>query len=146
VTDRKPQIVAWHPEIEGEHRAMLEGRLAVIQRMVRVRREEGIPLGETIFLVADPSSNVGQLLAKVLGLEGENESAQPLVGAQARAFVDAVCPLETMQVLEGRPEGAAASVTQGAELEDVPAEPHRLWSATSCRCTMCGSARCLPAS
>jgi hypothetical protein len=80
--------------------------------MVCARRDEGIPLGETIFLVADPASNVGQLLANVLGLDGAYENAQPLVvplvGSQARAFVDAVCPPETMQVIKARPEGTVA--------------------------------------
>jgi hypothetical protein len=112
VTNDKPQVVAWHPQIEGEHRTMLEGRLEVIQRMVRARRDEGVLLGETIFLVADPTSNVGQLLANVLGLDAAHENTQPLVvplvGEQARAFVDAVCPPETMDVIKGRPEGTIA--------------------------------------
>jgi hypothetical protein len=112
VTNATPQVIAWHPEIEGEHRTMLEGRLEVIQRMARARRDEGIPLGETIFLVADPISNVGQLLANVLELDVAHENTQPLVvplvGDQARAFVDAVCPPETMEVIKGRPEGTVA--------------------------------------
>jgi hypothetical protein len=89
---------------------MLEGRLEVIQRMVRARRDEGVLLGETIFLVADPISNVGQLLANALGLEGAHTQplVVPLVGEQARAFVNAVCPPETMEVIKGRPEGTIA--------------------------------------
>jgi hypothetical protein len=112
VIDGKPREVSWHPEIDGQHRTMLEGRLEAIQRMVRARRDEGIPLGETIFLVADPISNVGQLLASVLGLDGARESTQPLVvplvGEQARAFVEAVCPSETMEAIQARPEGTIA--------------------------------------
>jgi hypothetical protein len=110
MTNGRPQGVAWHPQIEGEHRTMLEGRLEVIQRMVRARRDEGVLLGDTIFLVADPISNVGQLLANVLGLDGAHTQplVVPLVGEQARAFVDAVCPPETMAVIKGRPEGTIA--------------------------------------
>ena len=108
----KPQVLAWHPEIEGEHRTMLEGRLEVIQRMVRTRRDQGILLEETIFLVADPISNVGQLLANVLGLDGAHENTQPLVvplvGDQARAFVDAVCSPKAIRVIKGRSEGTVA--------------------------------------
>jgi hypothetical protein len=112
VTIGKPQVVAWHPEIQGEHRTMFEGRVEVIQRMARVGLDEGIPPGEMIFLVADPVSAVGELIANVLGLGGVQEKSRPLVvplvGEQARAFVDAVCPPQAMEAIKGRPAGTIA--------------------------------------
>ena len=112
MTNAKPQVVAWHPEIEGEHRRLLDGRLELIQRMVRVGRDEGIPLEEMVILVADPISSVGQLVANLLGLEGVHENTQPLVvplvGDQARAFVDAVCSPKAIRVIKGRPVGTVA--------------------------------------
>lgn len=113
---------------------MLEGRLEVIQRMVRVGLGEGIPLGEMLLLVADPVSTVGQLVANVLGLEGVHENTQPfvvpLVGDQARAFVDAVCPPQAIEVIKGRPDGtiAVAIVNRADEMMVVytsePREVH----------------------
>jgi hypothetical protein len=100
---------------------MFESRVEVIRRMARVGLDEGIPPGEMIFLVADPASAVGELVANVLGLEGVNEKSRPLVvplvGEQARAFVDAVCP-ETVEAITSRPEGtiAVAVVNQADEI------------------------------
>ena len=102
--------------------------------MAHVGLGEGIPLGEMLLLVADPFSAVGQLVANVLGLEGVNENTQPLVvplvGGQARAFVDAVCPPQTMEVIKGRPDGtiAVAIVNRANEMmvvyTDEPGDVH----------------------